>query len=198
MSHEHHVIISPGMDGKIDGLELITKDWVKKYDLYPEIEQIIWKNEIGLTPKLKQITDRIDKLIAEGNTVSLIGTSASGSLMLNAFIERKDSIKKVVNVGGFLRPGERTGNRSFDERSAVSIGFRESVLRVASLESTLTQEDRKKILTVRPLWDELVPPETVVVKGALNKQVPMIEHVLGIATAMTFYNPVIVFLKSSE
>lgn len=198
MSREHHVIISPGMDGKIEGLKLVTKNWPERYGLYPEIEQIIWKNEIGLDPKLKQITDRIDKLIAEGNTVSLIGTSASGSLMLNAFIERKDSIEKVINVGGFLRPGERTGNRSFDVRSAASIAFRESVLRVASLESTLTDEDRKKILTVRPLWDELVPPETVVIKGALNKQVPMVEHVLGIATAMTFYNPVIMFLKTSK
>jgi len=198
MSHEHHVIISPGMDGKIDGLQLITKDWPKKYGLYPEVEQIVWKDEFGLEPKLKKITDLIDKLVVNGNSVSLIGTSASGSLMLNAFIERKGVIEKVVNVGGFVRPGNRSGQRNFNERSAASIAFRESVLKFASLESTLTPEDRKKILTVRPLWDELVPPETVVIKGALNKQIPMVEHVLGIATAMVLYDPVIMFLKTSK
>jgi len=195
MSHEHHVIISPGMDGKIGGLELVTKYWPQKYSLYPEIEQIVWKDGIDFAPKLKKITDLVDRLVSNGDTVSLIGTSASGSLMLNAFIERKGVVEKVINVGGFVRPGNRSGQRNFNERSAASIAFRESVLRFASLESTLTPEDRKKILTVRPLWDELVPPETVVIKGALNRQVPMVEHVLGIATAMVLYDPVIMFLK---
>lgn len=195
MSHEHHVIISPGMDGKIGGLELVTKYWPQKYSLYPEVEQIVWKDGIGFAPKLKKITDLIDRLVSNGDTVSLIGTSASGSLMLNAFVERKGVVEKVINVGGFVRPGNRSGQRNFNERSAASIAFRESVLRFASLESTLTPEDRKKILTVRPLWDELVPPETVVIKGALNRQVPMVEHVLGIATAMVLYDPVIMFLK---
>lgn len=184
------------MDGKIGGLELVTKYWPQKYCLYPEVEQIIWKDGIGFAPKLKKITDLIDRLVSNGDTVSLIGTSASGSLMLNAFIERKGVVEKVINVGGFVRPGNRSGQRNFDERSAASIAFRESVLRFASLESILTPEDRKKILTVRPLWDELVPPETVVIKGALNRQVPMVGHVLGIATAMVLYDPLIMFLKS--
>lgn len=198
MSCEHHVIISPGIGGEIEGLKFATKNWQEGYDIYPEVIQTVWKNEIGLRPKLKKVTDLIDSLVAKGNLVSLIGTSASGSLMLNAFIERKDVIEKVVNIGGFLRPGNGKGSRSFDARGADSIAFKESVLRFAELESTLTSEDKKKILTVRPYWDELVPPETVVIKGALNKKIPMVEHVLGITTAMVLYDPVVMFLKTSE
>jgi hypothetical protein len=186
------------MDGRIEGLELITRNWPERYGLYPEVIQTIWKDKIGLEPKLKRVTDLIDSLVAKGNSISLIGTSASGSLMLNAFVERKGVVEKVINVGGFLRPGNEKGYRSFDERGAASIAFRESVLRFAKLESTLTAEDKKKILTVRPYWDELVPPETVVIKGALNKKVPMVEHVLGIATAMILYDPVVMFLKTSR
>ena len=60
-------------------------------------------------------------------------------------------------------------------------------------------QDRKKILTVRPFFgDELVPADTVVIQGALNKTVPMGEHVLSIATALILYRPVIAFLKGNQ
>jgi hypothetical protein len=195
MSKEHHVIIGPGMDGKIDSLKLITKKWPEKYGLFPEVVQIVWKNNEGLEPKLKKVTNLIDNFVKDGDEVSLIGCSASGSLMLNAFIERKNAINKVINLDGFLRQGNAKGYRSFKERSAKSVAFRESVLRFEKLEPMLTMEDRKKILTARPLFDELVPPETVVIKGAFNKQIPMVEHVLSIATALMAYDPVIMFLK---
>lgn len=197
MEKEHHVIISPGMNGRIGGLKLLTKNWAKKYELYPEVVQTIWKDGKGLEPKLTKILDLIDNFANRGNTVSLIGTSASGSLMLNAFVERKNVVHKVVNIGGFVRPGNGTGMHSFETRSAASKAFRESVLKFEKSEPSLTNQDRRKILTVRPmLGDELVPANTVTINGALNKTVPMIEHVLGIATALIFYNPVIVFLKT--
>ena len=107
-------------------------------------------------------------------------------------------IHRVVNNGGFLRPGNRHGYRSFERRGAASLAFRESVFRFAELEPTLTQDDRKKILTVRPLFDELVPPETVIIQGALNCRVSMVEHVLGLGTALIKYNPVIMFLKGKK
>lgn len=196
MNKEHHIIMSPGMDGKIEGIKFVTRNWAEKYGLHPEVVQTVWKDGQGLEPKLSKILALIDSLSNGGKVVSLVGTSASGSLMLNAFAERRDIVNKVVNVGGFLRQGHGTGMHSFETRSAASKAFRESILRFESLEPSLTEEDRKKILTVRPLLgDELVPAHTVTVSGAHNKTVPMGEHVLGIATALVLYNPVIAFLK---
>lgn len=199
MSKEHHVIMSPGMDGRIGGIQFVTKNWPEKYGLHPEVVQTVWKDGLGLEPKLSKILALIDSLSNGGKAVSLVGTIASGSLMLNAFAERRDIVNKVVNVGGFLRRGHGTGMHSFETRSVASKAFRESVLRFERLEPSLTEEDRKKILTVRPLLgDELVPAHTVTVDGALNKTVPMGEHILGIATALVLYNPVIAFLKEQQ
>ena len=198
MSKEHRVIIGPGLDGRIGGLRWLTRNWQEKYDLRPEVIPIIWKDGNHFAPKLREITDLIDKFSEKGDLVSLVGCSASGSAMLNAFVERKEAIHKVVNNDGFARPGNAKSFRSFSQRSEASQAFRESVLRFAELESTLTAEDRKKILTVRPLWDELVPPETVVIEGALNTTVPMVEHILGIATALVRYDPVIMFLRGEK
>jgi hypothetical protein len=198
MSCKHHVVITPGISGEIRGLKFATKNWQKRYGIYPEVIQTVWKDEIGLEPKLKKVTDLIDSLVEKGHKVSLIGTSAGGSLMMNAFVDRVGVVEKAINVCGFLRPGTEEGYRSLEERSAESIAFRESVLRFEKLENKLTAEDRKKILTVRPLWDELVPGKTVTVDGALNIQIPTIEHVFSIATAMVLYDPVVKFLKTSE
>ena len=196
MTQEHKVIICPGLDGRTKNIEWLTKNWPEKYGLQPIIVPIIWKDGEHFEPKLRLVTDLIDQFAAKDDKISLIGCSAGGSAMLNAFAERKKVISHVVNNSGFCRPGNRQGFRSFTTRTAVNPAFKESILRFAKLELTLTPADRKKILTVRPLFDELVPPETVVIQGAFNYQVPMIEHVLGIATALVKFDPVIKFLKT--
>lgn len=198
MTQEHKVIIGPGLDGRTKNIEWLTKNWPEKYGLQPVVIPITWKDGEHFKSKLRQITDLIDQFAEQGDLISLVGCSAGGSAMLNAFVERKNMIHRIVNNGGFLRPGKRRGFRSFETRTAASPAFRESILRFAELEPTLTPADRAKILTVRPLFDELVPPETVVIQGAINSQVSMIEHVLGLTTALVKYDPVIMFLRGEK
>lgn len=195
MTQPHRVLIAPGLDGRVWGIRLVTWNWPTKHGLLPEAIPITWKDNVPLAPKLQTIVDRIDYYSSKGNQVSLIGSSAGGSLMLNAFVERKSIVYKVVNLSGFMRQGRRKGIRSFSRRSAASSAFKESVLRFEKAEPSLTQTDRKKILTVRPQFgDELVPPETVVINGALNTTIPFGEHILSIAAAFILYRPVITFL----
>lgn len=196
MSKEHHILIGPGIDGRISILQKITGNWESKHGLIPHVLPIVWKDGEHFLPKLERIVKEIDEYTQRGEIVSLVGCSASGSAMLNAFIERKNVIHKVVNLDGFVRPGHAKGFRNFDVRSAQSIAFRESVFRFVEFEKTLTVVDRNKILTVRPLFgDELVPSDTVVIQGAINKTIPMGEHVISIALALIWYQPVIAFLK---
>lgn len=194
MGKIHRVIIGPGLDGRTGGIKFLVRNWPKRYGLYPEVVKIVWKDGQGFEVKLQKILDLIDKSVKNRDKVSLIGCSASGSLMLNAFIERKHAVDKVVNLSGFLRRGKAKGLRFFDVRSAKSPAFRQSVIHLEKKERSLSMKDRKKILTVRPLYDELVPGDTVVLKGALNKTIPVIEHILGISTALVSYDPLIKFL----
>ncbi len=199
---EHHVIIVNGLDettGRLEvqvaGIKLITKKWPEKYQLIPEVIPVEWEDGQDLEPKLKKITDLIDELVKTGSRVSLIGCSAGGSLVLNAFIERKNVIEKAINLDGFVRPGSPNVIEYFENVGAKSKAFRESVLRFEALESTLRENDRKKILTVRPMVNGLVPAETVIIKGAANEKIPVVEHVLGVAIALIVFDPVIKFLK---
>lgn len=194
---QHHVIISPGLDGRIWGLQMITKNWPKKYQLYPDIVQTIWKDERDLKPKLQKIIDLIDLHHKQDHIVSLVGTSASGSLILNAYLERRDKVHKVINIGGFLRPGSENGIRNFKTRSTASISFYQSVMQFTEREPQLSRSNRKKILTVHPRFgDELVPANCVTISGATNETIFSIEHIASIAASLFFYKPVIQFLKS--
>ncbi len=114
--------------------------------------------------------------------------------MLNAFVDRKNIVYKVVNICGFSLPIDTHGSRSFSDRGKSSLAFRESVNRFDQTKSVLSKSELLRILTVRSLLDELVPPSATQIDGAINKQVYMIEHIASIAFALVSYEPILKFL----
>lgn len=198
MKQTHSVIVIPGLGDNSNYIKLLTKSWNKcGLDIiaYP----IGWNDGTReFQPKLDKLLRLIDKLHAAGEMVSIVGTSAGGSAALNAFVGRKNIIHKVVNVCGRLRVGPESGFWSFVLRTKQSPSFANSVRMFESKESLLTENDRKRIMTIMPLFgDQLVPASTVPIEGALNKKIFMGEHILSIATAMTIYSPLKKFLLSN-
>jgi hypothetical protein len=191
MIPKRHLIIVPGL-GNEEGTHLwAAKRW-QKYGIEPHVLNLKWKTkEDGFDKKLTQIVDLVDQLSKNGGKVSLLGTSAGGSAVLNAYYKRKNETNKVITLCSRLR----TGNGifySFDRATSKSPSFRESVLRTEGLEPKLTKEDRKKILTIHPLFDELVPESVSTIPGATNILIPSVEHVLSGALAMTIFSRKIV------
>lgn len=197
MSQTHSVIIIPGLGDNSKVIKLLEKAW-KKWNLDIIPYPIGWRDsDISFKPKLERLLKLIDKLYKAGEKISLVGTSAGGSATLNAFVERKDSIHKVVNVCGRLRTGPESGFRSFILRTKSSPSFADSIKMFERKEKLLNTADKNKIMTIGPLFgDQLVPYSTVPINGAVHKKIFMGEHVLSIATAMTVYSPLKKFLLS--
>jgi hypothetical protein len=196
MIKKHSIIIIPGLGDKTKPVQFLIEHW-KIYGLNPIIYSVGWRDgESQFLPKLYKLLSLIDKLKRNGDTVSLIGTSAGGSAVLNAFFERKNVIHKVINICGRLRTGPIKGFRSFKSKTSSSPTFAQSVILAESREPFLNLNDRKKIMTVRSMFgDELVPPETTNIDGAHNIRVPMIGHVMSIGAALTIFSkPIVEFL----
>ncbi len=194
----HKVIIVPGLGDETMGLEIITKTW-KRQDLNMVTCSMNWRDSReGLAVKLDRLLNLIDEFVRNGNKVSLVGTSAGGSAVLNAFMQRKDSIYRVINICGRLRTGTHKGIHSFETRTASSPAFAESVKMCEKELKNLTSEDKGRIITIRPLFgDELVPANTVTINDVRNITIPTIEHVLSIGLALTLFSrPIIKFLKN--
>lgn len=60
-----------------------------------------------------------------------------------------------------------------------------------NIEPKMGVDERQRILTLRPIFDEVVPVETTTVKGTVNKRILSIEHDLSINIAFLFYSNLI-------
>jgi len=186
---KHHLIFVPGLS---DNNKLLT--WAinrfNKDEFTPHIHLAPWlKRTEKFEPKLNRLLKLIDKLSGDGDLVSLIGISAGASLVLNAYLQRKNKIIGVVNICGRLRSG--TGFPSLNLASRKNPAFKQSVLGFENIEPTLTTKDKKKVLTISAFLDEIVPLNTATLPGATNIQVPLVEHNLAIYGTLIFYRGII-------
>lgn len=147
--------------------------------------------EQDLELKLERILAVIDTHNADGYMVSLLGTSAGGSAAINAYAMRKNKIHTAINVCGRLRKG-KGASPTLAQASQDSKSFYDSVMRCQHNLDKLTRDDSAKILTLRPLFDEVVPRTTVSVREGTNILLPAIGHVLSISIAMTVFSKIIV------
>ncbi|EKD85621.1 MAG: hypothetical protein ACD_37C00671G0003 [uncultured bacterium] len=186
---KHHVVYVPGLDDSRKGYELIIEKW-KIYGVVPHVYRMGWKDgETSFKPKLKRFTSYIDQLPINKDLVSLVGASAGGSAVLNTYIERPQ-IHAVINLCGRLREGKNV-HPSLDFASRKSPAFKESVKLFEKREPNMTATQRGKVLTITPLWDEVVPRSTVSLSGAVNKTIPSVEHMLSGLLCITIFSPLI-------
>lgn len=191
MTSIHHVIIIPGLGNGVTQHIWATASW-KQYGIVPHIFDARWKREEnGFSEKQERALKLVDSLVKTNSQISIVGNSAGSSFALTIFGERKNSISKVIINCGRVRDGDWPWF-TFKQATAQSPSFKESVLKAQELEKSFTNEDRKKILTLRPLFDEVVPPSTVSIYGAKNVVVPSLEHSLSIALNMTLFKKQII------
>lgn len=147
-----------------------------------------WKSDENYQTKLNRLLNLIDKK-SKNNKVSLIGTSAGGSLVINAFNERKDNINKIIAVCSRLKKGEEFGFRGFIKITKKSLSFRESVLNSEENINNFSVEDKEKIMTVYPFFgDELVPKNTSMIDGSKNRIIPTGEHITSVVSSLTVFS----------
>jgi hypothetical protein len=194
----HRIIYIPGLSDNGDLFMWVASKW-QQQGLTPFVYQAKWHDGASFQSKLDGLLAVIDGFLKQGDTVSLIGCSAGGSMTLNAFAERKAAIRKIVIISGRLRSGNHNGFRSLTMRTKSSPAFAESVVRCESQQNLLSSDERKKILTTHALLgDELVPADTAVLEGAENIAIPVFGHVFGIFISLIFFpKQIINFLKAT-
>ncbi|MDD5750665.1 MAG: hypothetical protein PHU56_03390 [Candidatus Pacebacteria bacterium] len=193
----YKIIIVPGLGDGGRFFRLMVRNW---WGMFPnEIHAFGWRDKgVNLIDKQNNLLRRIDALAKEGRKIYLIGISAGGSAILNAFMARRTAVSGVVNVCGRLKEG--IGVRPTLEKAArTSEIFAQSVKNCEKELSSLSDSDLKKILTIHPIYDEIVPTSTVGIEGAANIVVPSFFHGVGIRCSMIFWrNKIINFLISRQ
>lgn len=198
----NHVIYIPGLHDQSVRNKILVKFiplfW-NKYGVTTHIFEPFWSNDNNFQPKLKRIIKVIDSLANEKNNIYLIGQSAGGAAALNAFVARKNKVAAVISIDGRLREGKGV----FPSLTLAAKGnpaFKDSVLFFEHInEKKLTKEDKKRILIIHPLWDDIVPISTAKLLGAREITMPIITHLLGGVMACAVYPKIMIrFLKETN
>ena len=169
--------------------------WWKHAKIVVTVFDPKWENEEKFEVKLKRLLKLVDKE-TKVNPIALVGISAGGSLALNAFLERKKKVNRVVTVCSQLRHSHLTKNTTLQRSEA----FKLSVEMVEKQIKSLSEFERSKILNVRSLLtDELVPTDTSIVSGSKKIEIPTEAHVITIVTALTLFSKrIIQFIKEDQ
>lgn len=183
----HKVIFVPGLGDYNKNLPYLEKLW-RKDGIDIEAFDSSWKNKTEIfEEKLARLTKRIDTLSKTGEKISLIGTSAGGSLVINAYGATKTKIHRLITVSARLLEGRKV----FPPLSLAASGypaFKDAVLSSEALLPTFTHTDKEKILTTQSLfWDEIVPISTMSISGVRKIKIPVPFHRYSIAATVTVY-----------
>lgn len=192
MPIEHYLIVIAGLGDENKFLRWEVKG-LEGDGLTTHLYQAPWENKEPFEPKLERLLRRIDELSDKGN-VSLVGISAGGSLALNAFDQRRETIHKLVTVCAPLRQGR--GNWFWNEKMKNHSSFRACLVLAEQNQVSLTPDDKKKILTTQAIYDEQIPNSTASIPGVEKIVMPVIGHQPGITLALTlFKGRIIQFVK---
>lgn len=181
--HKEHLILSPGKSDAFslleDSINNIFEPFVKVH-----IYKVGWRdNAETFDQKMKRLLVFIDEIADKYGSVSLGGISASASFMLNAYMERRSEVKKVVSICGRLRAGKFVFPQ-LELAAWQSNAFYKSVILSEENQKKMTFQDRNRFMTLSAKFDEPVPRSTSILEGANNLKVPMIGHIFSQAYAI--------------
>lgn len=179
----HAVIYVPGLgDSRIAGQSFAVGLW-KFQGIEPHLFQVNWADGEQFGPKLERLLALIDKLRKEGKNVSLVGASAGGSFVVNAYARRKQSLHGMVGICGKLQAhGFHSVHDMYYRRNPA---FFQSMERLEASENELSNAQRQRILSLHPIFDESVPITETKLPGAKHGMMPTAGHFAGIAYGLT-------------
>jgi pimeloyl-ACP methyl ester carboxylesterase len=143
---------------------------------------MLWTDDRPFEKKFQKLLTEIDRLAGQGQKISLVGVSAGASAALSAFAKRKNSISGMVCICGKIQNSQNVQESTYTQNPS----FRESMQQLDKNLPNLGQAERKKILSIHPLKDNIVPPADTKIDGTREKIIPTFGHVFSITCAITF------------
>lgn len=185
---QHHVIYVPGLgDKNIHAQKLAVWGW-RSYGLYGHCHPVGWSNgEESFDHKLTAVIQEIDELFEAGHIVSLIGSSAGASMVLHAYAARKNKIAGVVLICGELADAKHVDPAYYAENPA----FKVSMERLPATLKKLRFNDRQRIVSIRPWFDEIVRIRDMYLEGARIFSTISFGHAatIGMTLTLDFFIP---------
>lgn len=190
------VIYIPGIGDRRTVLNWLQQAFLATWLMYGVSTKLFimdWKSADSYDERFDELLALIDTLHAQGRDVSLVGASAAASSVLLAVMARPDALTGVVTICGQI--GGTASLRG--PVAATHPRFKRSVALFQTTLFDMNPSLRRRVMTLRPRQDRIVPPHEAVLAGATNYQMPLSGHMAGIGFGLLFEGYRIArFLKS--
>jgi len=201
MNKEDHVVIAVNGLGDNIPWKLASQERpisrLARYGVRSVFHRFFWHNGVELDSQTESLSAIIRIARKKYHKVSLIGISAGGSAVLNAYKMGPNNVHKVVTICSRLRRGTEDGFIGFTRRSKSSPAYRQSVSQWEKEEPHLLDRYRNRVMTIRAERDDqLVPADTATMYGAINTTVPVRGHFLSIRHTLSNPQRIIKFITS--
>lgn len=181
MTKKTTVLFIPGLgDGKVRGENLAIK-LLAPWRLDGEYFPIYWHKKEDFKTRIAELSKRIAELNSEGRRVVLVGYSAGASAAINALSANKEKVSRIILICGKIQNLDKINDSYFK----LNPKFGGSVELLKKSLPDLDAEQRAKVLSIRPIFDETVPVKDTIIQGAKNKRVFMVGHVPTIAYCLS-------------
>lgn len=176
-----NAIYLPGLgDNQSYFQQLVVKLW-RLRGIKGHYIELSWGDGEPFAPKLQEIIVSVDRLAAQDGPVALVSASAGASAAINAYVKRKNKICCVIFIAGKVKNAESISQATFDHNPA----FKTSLALLPASLRDITNADKAKILSVRPMHDSTVPVADTKIDGVVERVLPTSGHVFSIAYAIT-------------
>lgn len=176
----HYVIYVPGLnDHRAHAQRRAIKLW-RIFGVRSVFQPMHW-NSGPFASKFKQLLERIDRYAQDGHTVSLVAASAGASVVLAAYQQRRQVIAGVVCICGKINRLDAVNPAYYRTNPA----FQESLAALSKALPQLSAQDRTHVLSLHPLYDEIVAVRDTILAGAPKGTLPVVGHGIGIGYALT-------------
>ncbi len=171
-------------DGATTLKDRVVKWWWNRAGLDIGHAHIDWYDGASLADKLNGVEQKVTEMLHDFGAVAIIGSSAGGSLAINAFHRLSDKNVCVVSAHGRLAAGDYDNSRlmSLYRRAKLdtdrpSQAFFDSVM-MAETETipNLTSEEKERMLVLTQLTDMVVPLGTMALEGAKHHRSIVFGH----------------------
>jgi pimeloyl-ACP methyl ester carboxylesterase len=178
-------IYIPGLGDKRRGFIWAQRQLLRTWSIYgfrTHIFAIDWASDQPFDERFSELLGLIDRFHAEGAAVALVGASAGASAVILGLIERPDKVIGVATICGQL-----LGTKAlYGPAAMANPRFKYALARMQDRTDSLSDEARRRILTLRPKVDAIVAPEEATFPGGVNYRMPISGHLLGIGFGILF------------
>lgn len=172
----HYVIYVPGIKDDLFYVQTLLLQAWRLRGVRPVMFTMPWFGNGAFEPKLSRLVSKIDTYHKQGHKVSLVGTSAGASAVLNAYALRKDDILRVVYICGKINQPNTVSDRTY----ARNLAFKTSLLQLQNVLSKLDDKDKRKLSSFYSPADITVPHVDTVIEGVAEQRLPALTHMWAI------------------